>query len=130
MKTRALATLSVLVLTAAFAPLAALPASGPAMTYDLSTRQTDPMRGGEYDGRLRLQISSDGIVSGTFLNTEGQSSDVVGGLKGTQIWLQIGPAGMVDHRYFTGTFVNGKLTGYAQARGLDTWTLEGKPNPH
>ncbi len=84
MKARAIATLSVLALTAAFAPLIGLAASAPAMSYDLNTREYDPISAGEYDGRLRLSISADGIVYGSFMNTEGRLSEVTGGMKGRE----------------------------------------------
>ena len=90
MKARAIATLSVLALSTAFASLNALPATGTTVSYDLATREYDMMSAGEYDGRLQLRITPDGIVSGTFMNTEGRISDVTGGLTGTKIWIRIG----------------------------------------
>ncbi len=130
MKARAIATLAVLALTAAFAPLTALPASASAMSYDLTTREYSPESAGEYDGRLRLSISDDGIVSGTFMNTEGQIVQVTGGMTGTKIWLLIGNGSRIQNHYFNGTLVDGKLTATAPGNGLHTWTLEGKPAKH
>jgi hypothetical protein len=124
MKTRALATLSVLALIAAFAQ-PALPASGPATSYILNTREWDAMSAGEYDGRLRLSIASDGIVTGNFTTSEGQVAGVSGGLSGTKIWLQIGNG--VRGRIFTGTFVDGKLEATRSGNGLHVWNFEGKP---
>jgi hypothetical protein len=127
MKTPALATLSVLALTAAFAQ-PALPASGPAGSYILNTREWDASSAGEYDGRLRLNIAPDGIVSGNFMTSEGQLAGVSGGLSGTKIWLQIGTG--VRGRIFTGTFVDGKLETTGSGNGLHVWNFEGKPAPH
>jgi hypothetical protein len=126
MKTRAFAALSVLALTAALAPLPTIAAGADAVSYDLATRQFDPLSAGEYDGRLRIRISSDGIVNGTFLTTEGALSNVTGGLNGTKIWLQLGDRTPIE-RTFQGTFVDGKLSATAQGRGLHSWTLEGTP---
>jgi hypothetical protein len=130
MKARAIATLSVLALTAAFAPLTALPATTPAMSYDLNTREYDPTLAGEYDGRLRLAVYPDGIVSGTYMNTEGQISEVTGGATGEKIWFTIGNGPRIQNHYFTGTLIDGKLLARAPGNGLRTWTLEGKPAKH
>jgi hypothetical protein len=129
MKGRVLATLSVLALTAALAPLTGLPATGTTQNYDLTTRQYDIISAGEYDGRMRLRISPDGIVGGMFMDTEGHISQVVGGLDGTKIWLQIGDHLPSRQLTFNGAFVNGKLKATAP-RGLHLWTLEGAPAKH
>jgi hypothetical protein len=129
MKARAIATLSVLALTAAFAPLTALPASTPATSYDLTTREYDPTTAGEYDGRLRLAVYADGIVSGSFMTTEGHITEVTGGMKGDKIWFTIGNGSLRNHN-FNGTLVDGKLLATAPGNGLHTWTLEGKPAKH
>jgi hypothetical protein len=129
MNARAIAALSVLaLLTAAFAPLPTL-ADNNVVSYDLATRQFDPMSAGEYDGRLRMNITPDGIVNGTFLTDDGELSNVTGGLHGKKIWLQIGDHTAIE-RTFTGTFVDSKLTATAMGRGLHSWTLEGTPTTH
>jgi hypothetical protein len=131
MKARALAALAVLTLAAAIAPLPARAAAGPTLSYDLVTRETDAVSAGEYDGRMRLRISSDGIVSGTFMNTEGQVTDVTGGMTGTKIWIQIGNSSRIGQRnYFNGTFIDGKLTGQAPTTGRHIWSIEGTPAKH
>jgi hypothetical protein len=127
MKARAIATLAFLALTTAFAPLAAMPATGTTESYDLNTRQYDDISAGEYDGRMRLRISPDGIVSGTFMDTQGGITDVTGGLDGTKIWLQIGNSSHIGRNYYSGTFVDGKLKGVAPTMNLHRWTIEGKP---
>lgn len=130
MNPRALAAIGLLVTGLPVAPLTAPAATGPVTNYDLTTRETATMRPGEYDGRLRLQITSDGIVSGTFMTTEGELSDVVGGLNGDKIWLQFERGTIPSHRIFSGTFAGGKLSVTAQGTGLDTWTLRGTPAAH
>jgi hypothetical protein len=130
MKARSIATLTALALAAAIAPLPTLAANGSAAYYDLATRQYDEMRAGEYDSRMRLQIAPDGIVNGTSMNSDGQILNVIGGLTGTKIWLQIGDRGAYRQRTFQGTFIDGKLMATAQGHGLHTWTLEGSPTKH
>jgi len=132
MKARALATLSVLALTAAFATQPALSqtGAGTTMSYDLSTRQFDVSSAGEYVGDLHLTITPDGIVSGRFINSDAQVTPVVGGLTGKKIWLEIGGFGRLGHNHFTGTFADGKLEATAPAGGLHVWNLEGKPITH
>lgn len=129
MKARLTATLTALALAAAIAPLTTQAANGAAY-YDLATRQFDAMRAGEYQSRMRIQISPDGIVSGTSMNSDGQVLNVIGGLTGTKIWLQIGDRGAYRQNTFQGTFVDGKLEATAQGHGLHTWTLEGTPTRH
>jgi hypothetical protein len=80
---------------------------------------------GEYDGRLRMEIRPDGIVGGSFINTEGQTSLITGGIQGTKIWLDLGFASAVGHRTYNGTLVDGKLEATAPGRGFHNWTLEG-----
>jgi hypothetical protein len=106
MKARAIATLSVLALAAAIVPLPALSASGNVVSYDLNTREVDLTSAGEYDGRLRMQIMPDGIVDGTFMNTEGQTSFITGGITGTKIWLELGNSSAIGRRTYNGTFVD------------------------
>jgi hypothetical protein len=130
MKARALATLSVLALAAVIAPLPALPANNDVASYDLSTREFDLMSAGEYDGRLRLRISPDGIVGGKFMNSEGRTSMVTGGLNGTKIWLELGNSSAIGHRTYNGTFVDGKIEATAPGRRLHDWTLEATPRTH
>jgi len=129
MKTRALATLSVLALAAAIAPHPTLATDSSTVSYDLVTRRFDPMTAGEFDGRMRLRVTHDGIVNGTFMNTQGQIAHVIGGLTGTKIWLQIGNRSAVRQLTYNGTFVNSKLRVTAP-HGLHTWTLEGTPASH
>jgi hypothetical protein len=130
MKARALATLSVLALAAALAPLPALSASGDVATYDLNTREIDQLSAGEFDGRLQLRVSPDGIVGGTFRNSEGQTSLITGGLDGTKIWLSLGNSSAIGHRTYNGTLIDGKLEATAPGHRFHDWTLEGTPFKH
>ena len=126
MKTRVTATLSALALAAALAPLPSPAANGGTTIYTLSTRQYDSFSAGEYDGRMRLQVSSGGLVGGTFIDSEGHIANVVGGLTGKTIWLEIGNRSAPRQLIFNGTFVDGKLKAMAP-HGLHDWTLEGTP---
>ena len=126
MKTRAVA-LSIAFLLAAFAPSLARASTDVTVNYVLSTWQKDVMSGGQYNGRMRIFIRPDGVVGGTFMDTNGLLSQVVGGLSGTKIWLQIGDHSPGLQKTYEGTFVDGKLLATAQGAGLHTWTLEGKP---
>jgi hypothetical protein len=128
---RTLAMLAAVVLAAGLAPTSVRAESASPAAYDLATRQTDVMSAGEYDGRLKIRIFADGIVTGTFWDTEGRFSPVSGGLDGIRIWLDLGLASPTGERLFTGTFENGKLVAGAQHRsGLRSWTLEGSPASH
>jgi hypothetical protein len=128
MKARVIATLAVLALTAAFAPLPAPAAPGATVSYDFNAREYDSLTAGEYDGRMRIRITPDGIVSGTFLNTEGQISSVTGGLDGTKIWIQIGNGSLIGRRYFNGTLIDGKIKALAPTTSIHhQWVLEATP---
>jgi len=126
MKTRMIATLSALALAAALAALPSLAANGGAKVYNLTTRQYDSFSAGEYDGRMRIQVSPGGLIGGTFIDSEGHVANVIGGLTGTKIWLQIGNRSAPRQLTFNGTFVDGKLKAMAP-HGLHDWTLEGTP---
>jgi hypothetical protein len=128
MKARAIAMLAVLALTAAYAPQTAQAASGPTMSYDLNVRTYDQLTAGEYDGRMRIRITPDGIVQGTFMNTQGQASSVTGGLDGTKIWLEIGNSSRIGRNYYSGTFMDGVIKAAAPTTTIrHLWMLEAKP---
>jgi hypothetical protein len=118
-----------MLLTTALLPASAFAAGAPAVHYDLATRQTDTDAGGEYDGRLRITVSSTGIISGSYIDTEGDISTVAGGLDGTKIWLDMHAASAGTSGIFNGTFSNGKLRA-THAHGLHTLTLEGSSAGH
>jgi hypothetical protein len=126
MNGRALAALAALTLTVGFVPAAAFADTHGMRSYILDTKQTDAVSAGEYDGRLRINIAPDGIVNGSFMNTEGGISSVVGGLDGTKIWLDLGHASPTPKHWFNGTFVDGKLE-MSATEGRHAWTFEGTP---
>jgi hypothetical protein len=121
--------LATAILTTALLPVTALAADGPAAHYDLATRQTDTDAGGEYDGRLRFTIATDGSIGGSYMDTEGDISTVAGGLTGTKIWLDMHAASAGTSGIYTGTFSDGKLVATHQ-HGLHTLTLQGSPAAH
>jgi hypothetical protein len=128
MKARAIAALAVLAFTAALAPLSAtLAATDTTARYDLATRLWQPEFGGQYEGRLRLRVSSDGIVNGYFMDSSGRTTDVTGGLTGTKIWLQLNNR-TVRQQTFVGTFVDGIIEAKAPGNLLNPWKLEAKPS--
>ena len=119
--------LSVVLLIATFAPGVIRAASDGPVNYVLTTWQKDVAAGGQYNGVLRISIQPNGVVSGTMMTTQGDLSQVVGGLSGKKIWLQIGNHSPGLQKTYQGTFVDGKLLATAQGVGLHTWTLEGEP---
>lgn len=128
MMIRKIALLPALVLAATLGSSAAN-AEPEAHTYDLATKQTDVMSAGEYDGKLKLRVFPNGIVAGTFMDTQGHVSSVTGGLDGTKIWIDLGAASPTSAHLFVGTFADGKLVANAQhSSGLRTWVLNGTPS--
>jgi hypothetical protein len=93
-------------------------------TFDTTLVSVDRITGGAYEGVLRLNISSDGIVQGTFRDagTPNQRS-VIGGLTGDQIWFDIGNG--TDATHITGTYRDGIIEGFT-FRG-QTYKFEAKP---
>jgi len=84
-------------------PLAASAAStATSRTLVLSSRIVQHMHGGEIDGRMRLTISPDGTIMGSYLDTDtGQVSDVTGGVEpGNKLWLDVGE---FNRYHFAGT---------------------------
>ena len=108
----------------------ALPASALAATtttaqtqqYTFPTKLTDRYHAGEYDGLLRLRISPDGIVQGTYQPSDGGIESVTGGLDGKQIWLDIGNG--IHALHVTGTFRNGVLKTTAAIPGPDLYEFD------
>jgi hypothetical protein len=108
----------------------ALPASALAATtttaqtqqYTIPTKLTDRYHAGEYDGVLRLRISPDGIVQGTYQPSDGGLVSVTGGLDGRQIWLDVGNG--IRALHLTGTFRNGVLRTTAAIPGPDLYEFD------
>jgi hypothetical protein len=116
-------------LSAALVPVTAFAGTATTGSFDLATRQTDSDAGGEYDGRLRIKISDDGIVAGTFMDTEGMISTVAGGIDDTKIWIDLRAASPGTSGIYNGTFSAGKLVA-TRFHGTHTLTLEGSPAAH
>jgi hypothetical protein len=72
-------------------PLAASAVSVPATrTLVLSTKMVHRLRAGEYDGRLRLSVTPNGIISGSYQDgSGGLPSSVVGGVTAGKLWIDI-----------------------------------------
>ncbi len=73
--------------------------------------------GGEYDGVLRLRVAADGAISGYFRNQDvGTFRNVVGGVSGSRVWLDLGPglaaspieATVKDGKIVGGTYTSGQ----------------------
>ncbi|HZO94755.1 MAG TPA: hypothetical protein VFB22_13495 [Candidatus Baltobacteraceae bacterium] len=80
---------------------------------------------GEIDGILTLDISADGIVQGEYQGQDRAPHPIVGGINGSQIWLDLYRNGTAR---FNGTLADGKLRAYRLGRGVhgtDTYVLEG-----
>ena len=120
---RAHSILTTLAMAAILVPATVQSVMAAPAAYDFMTKQTDVMSAGEYDGRLKIRIGDDGIVTGTFWDTEGHFSGVSGGLDGTKLWIDLGSASPTGRHLFTGTLIDGKLVATAP-HGLHTWTLE------
>lgn len=93
-------------------------------SYVFQTRLIESFHPGEYDGTMRVTVYPDGIVSGTFQDSDGGVRNVTGGLNGTSIWLDIG-ANHSLHLY--GTFKNGTISATANLPGPDSYTFIATP---
>ena len=101
--------------------LAASTTSAQTQSYTIPTKLTDRYHAGEYDGLLRIRISPDGIVQGTYQPSDGGIVDVSGGLDGKNIWLDIGG---FHSLHVTGTFRNGVLKTTAAIPGPDLYEFD------
>jgi len=121
-------TLGTLAATAAIAvagallPLAAGAATtttAPSHTYILNSITTRQFGSGEYDGVLRMTISPDGYVNGSYRDADqGLPKDVIGALEPDgRIWLDIGNS---DRLHLNGTFRDGVLHAVGQIPTSDT----------
>jgi hypothetical protein len=82
---------------------------GDLLTYHTSFVQQSPNGAGQIEGTMHLRIASDGKIQGDYRPGGGRLYDVIGGLTGEQIWLNIGYARVI---HLTGTYQNGKIVGY------------------
>jgi hypothetical protein len=62
------------------------------MSYTTTLKQVEPMSApGEFDGKLKLTVTSDGIVNGYYIPTDaGSIVSVVGGERNGKYWMDIG----------------------------------------
>jgi opacity protein-like surface antigen len=78
---------------------------------------------GVYEGTLTLDISPDGIVSGYYRPNDEEYRQVVGGVTGDQIWLDIGYMGRL---HITGKLDNGRIVATTFLND-DTYTFSAVP---
>jgi hypothetical protein len=80
----------------------ATPAANGTRTLVLESRITQLLHAGEIDGRIRITITADGTIQGSYRDEEtGHLSDVIGGVDdGNKVWLEVGEFGRY---HFTGT---------------------------
>ncbi len=121
------AALVALLAGSAAMPAPALAAVHGAGTFTFATTLTDVRDNlpGAYEGILNLRISPDGIVQGRYRALDdAREQTVTGGLKGTQLWLEIGDAGGF---HIDGTFTGGKIDGYTQLPGIRAYEFKATP---
>jgi len=96
------AVLTVASLSVPFAA-SAMPLAPASRTLVLTSRIVQALRAGEIDGRMRLTISRDGTLTGSYRDEDtGAISDVTGGVDaGNKLWLDIGDG--FGRFHFTGT---------------------------
>jgi len=82
---------------------------GDLMTYHTAFVQQSPNGAGQIEGTMHLRIAADGKIQGDYRPGGGRLFDVVGGLTGEKIWLNIGYTRVI---HLTGTYENGKIVGY------------------
>ncbi|HKW09548.1 MAG TPA: hypothetical protein VJO33_04160 [Gemmatimonadaceae bacterium] len=72
--------------------VAAAAQSGTSTTYTTALTQVEPVpASGEFDGRLKLTVTPDGIVSGYYFPMDsGTIVSVVGGERNGKYWMDIG----------------------------------------
>jgi hypothetical protein len=131
MTRKALGTLATTVALAAASALplaagAATVTTGQSQTYILNAVTTQRFDAGEYDGVLRLTISPNGYVNGSYHDLDqGSPKNVTGGLQPDgRIWLDIGASGRL---HLNGTFRNGVLHAVAQIPSADTLYFDATP---
>jgi hypothetical protein len=89
-------------------PVAAATSDTRTVTFD--TAITPQYYGaGAYEGVLHLTFGPHGYVNGWYRPVDvGQPRDVIGGLDGDKLWLDLGEAGFHD---IQSTYANGKIVG-------------------
>ena len=95
--------------------------SGDPVHFQYNTRLIPRFSAGEYDGQMRLVIDANGIVSGTYVPSDGGPRPVTGGVTGDKIWLDFGAG---NQWHVTGTIRNGHIVGFSSStKGLETYTF-------
>ncbi len=79
------------------------------VTYHTNFVQENPNGAGVIEGTMHLRIASDGKIQGDYRPANGRLYDVLGGLTGDQIWLNIGESRVIQ---LNGTYEDGKIVGY------------------
>ena len=116
------------ILASAALPAAASAASvtnAPPQHYAFQTQLTDRFHPGAYTGTLTLTVYPDGIVNGVYRADDGAVREVVGGIDGTSIWLDVDAS--VRRLHLIGTLQNGVLRTYANTPGTD-WEFDSVGN--
>jgi len=103
--------------------------------YTMQTSLRDLQHPGDYPGSLSLVVYPSGIVNGFYLPQDGQPHDVVGGLDGHNIWLDIGTIemmdfGVINSLHLTGTLKDGVLDTTAAVPGPDTVVFDSTTTVH
>ena len=90
--------------------------------FAMQTQFLDTYRPGAVEGRLNLTVYPNGIVNGFYVPDGGRVEDVVGGVDGQNIWLDLG--GTMRSLHLNGTLKNGVLRATAAIPGPDTYVFE------
>jgi opacity protein-like surface antigen len=109
--------------SAAFAATATTPVPLTEQHLSLNSTFAPDYGVGVYEGTLTLDISSDGIVSGYYRPNDEEYRQVVGGVTGDQIWLDIGYMGRL---HITGKLDNGRIVATTFLND-DTYTFSAVP---
>jgi hypothetical protein len=88
----------------------------PPGSYLYRTALTPLFGAGAYEGVLRFTVANDGSIIGVFRNADvGVFRTVVGGRKGHDLWLDLGPGS--SGRVINATVKNGEIVGGVYADG-------------
>jgi len=105
---------------------AGLPAAGSAanmtqpMHYSFETQLTQRYHAGGFAGSLSMTVRPDGTVTGWYTPIDGNPRNVVGGVDGTRIWLDIGG---IRNLHLVGTLRDGVLHAAENTPGSDPLEL-------
>ncbi|HEY5095642.1 MAG TPA: hypothetical protein VII69_11035 [Candidatus Eremiobacteraceae bacterium] len=120
-------------------PAAASASSATQMSYTTTLMQVEPISApGEFDGKLKLTVSSAGLVSGYYIPADsGQIMSVVGGVADSKYWMDIG--GTAPLHIIASLGKDGSLVGTATPSpfsrsqryeaAAETYSFVAKPQP-